>query len=494
MKILLIYPEYPDTFWSFKHALKFISKKAVLPPLGLLTIASLLPQEFKKKLIDMNVAKLTDKDLLNADYVFISAMITQRESTHKLVERCKKLGVKTVAGGPLFSSLYNEFPEIDHFILNEGEVTLPLFLEDLENGNPKRVYTSDIKPDITQSPVPQWNLINFKDYLKIPIQYSRGCPFDCEFCDIVNLNGKIPRTKEPQQVIQELDALYDKGWRGSIFIVDDNFIGDKPKTKELLKILIEWQKSKKYRPVFMTEASLNLAEDEELMSLMRDAGFNSVFIGLETPSAEALKECGKHHNKNKDLVAAVRKIHSYGMEVAAGFIVGFDSDDTSIFRRQIEFIQETGVVVAMIGLLQALPGTRLYKRLKEEGRIIDNASGNNTDFSINFLPKIDTEVLINGYRDIVSTVYSAKTYYERIQRFLKDYKSYGREKLSFKYFIAMLRSMWEIGLFESGRRYYWKLFFLSLFKYPKSFSKFITFTIYHAHFRKIFPELSSNPE
>ena len=224
MKILLLYPQYPDTFWSFKKALEYVSKEAAMPPLGLLTIASLLPNGFEKKLIDMNVDKLSDKDLLWADYVFISAMITQKDSVNELLERCRQLGVKTVAGGPLFTSLYAEFPDINHFVLNEGEVTLPLFLEDLKNGNLKKIYTSDIKPDITKSPIPQWNLLNLKKYFKMPIQCSRGCPFDCEFCNIVNLNGRIPRYKSPEQVIREIEALYQAGWHLSIFIVDDNFL------------------------------------------------------------------------------------------------------------------------------------------------------------------------------------------------------------------------------------------------------------------------------
>jgi len=489
MKILFVYPQYPETFWSFKYSLRYILKKALLPPLGLLTIAPLLnDNEYKKKLIDLNVAKLRDKDLLWADYVFISAMITQKESVKKIIERCKKLGKKIVAGGPLFTSLHEEFPDIDHFVLGEGEVTLPLFLEDLKNGNPQKIYTSEIKPDITKSPIPQWNLIDFKSYSKMPLQYSRGCPFDCEFCDIVNLNGRIPRTKDPEQLIKELDSLAKIGYKGTVFIVDDNFIGNKTRVKELLGKLIEWRKTSKFKPTLMTEVSLNLADDDELLDLMRNAGFDAVFVGLETPSAESLEECGKFQNKNRDLVGAVKKIHNYGMEVTGGFIVGFDSDDISIFKRQIEFIQKTGVVVAMIGLLQALPGTKLYERLKNENRLIQGSSGNNTDFSLNFLPKIETDVLINGYKNIIASVYSTQKYYERILTFLKDYNHYNGGKFSLRYLFALFRSMFELGIFQNGRRYYWKLFFISLFKYPKAFPKAMSLAIYYAHFRRIFIE------
>lgn len=486
MKILLLYPQYPDTFWGFKKALKYISKEAFLPPLGLLTVASLLPDEFEKKLIDMNADKLTDKDLLWADYVFISAMITQKDSAYKVIEQCKKLNVKTVAGGPLFTSLYKEFPDIDHFILNEGEITVPLFLEDLKNGSLKKIYTSDIKPDITKSPIPQWNLLNIKKYSKMPIQFSRGCPFDCEFCDIVNLNGRIPRNKTSEQVIQEIEALYQQKWFASILIVDDNFIGNKIKAKELLKALIEWRNKNKSHIKFMTEVSLNLADDDELLSLMRDAGFNNVFIGLETPSKEGLQECGKFQNKNRDPILSVRKIQSYGMMVAAGFIVGFDSDDFSIFARQIEFIQKTGIVVAMVGLLQALPGTKLYERLKKENRLLKDSTGNNTDFSTNFLPKMDPAVLINGYKNIISSIYSPENYYNRIKTFLKYYKPCTPEPFNLKDLKTLIKSVCILGVFQKNRKYFWEVFFTCLLKSPKSLSEVITAAVYYEHFRNIF--------
>jgi len=486
VKILLLYPQYPDTFWSFKKALKYVSKEANLPPLGLLTIASLLPNEFEKKLIDMNVDKLTDKDLLWADYVFIGAMITQKNSVNKIIESCKRLGVKTVAGGPLFTSLHEEFPDIDHFVLNEGEVTVPMFLEDLKNGYLKKIYTSDIKPDLSKSPIPQWNLLNMKKYLKMSVQCSRGCPYDCEFCDIVNLNGRIPRYKEPAQIIEEIEALYKERRKFSIFIVDDNFIGNKIKAKEILRALIEWKKRIKSHITFTTEVSLNVADDDELLSLMRDAGFDSVFIGLETPSNESLQECGKFQNKNRDQTLSVRKIQSYGMEVSGGFIVGFDSDDFSIFARQIEFIQKTGIVVAMVGLLQALPGTRLYERLKKENRLLKDSSGNNTDLSTNFLPKMDMNLLISGYKNIISSVYSPENYYKRIKTFLEYYKPYRKEKIKLSDLKAFIKSIFIMGVFKKNRKYYWEIFFTCLFKYPQSFPKAITMTIYYEHFSSIF--------
>jgi len=486
LKILLVYPQYPETFWSFKHSLSFIRKKALMPPLGLLTIASMLPEDFETKLIDLNIENLDEKDIKWADYVFISAMITQKESVHNIVKKCRELNVKTVAGGPLFSNLHTEYPDIDHFVLDEAEITLPIFLKDLENNNLQRYYTSDEKPDIRNTPVPKWELVNKKAYVRMPVQYSRGCPYDCEFCDVVRLNGKIPRTKTAAQIVKELDELYNSGWKGPVFFVDDNFIGNKKETKIVLKALIDWKKHTKNKLSFMTEASLNVADDEELMALLRDAGFNSLFIGLETPSEESLSECGKIQNRNRNVVDSVLTLYRNGFEVSAGFIVGFDNDDVSIFKRQIEFIQKTGVVIAMIGLLQALPGTRLYERLRRENRLLTDSTGNNTDFSINYIPKIDTDTLISGYKQIVNTVYSKKEYYERVLTFIKNYNHQVDEYFHWGALFAIVKSIFYMGILDKSRLYYWKIFFISLAKHPQAFTKFIAMSIYYAHFKKVF--------
>lgn len=456
-----------------------------MPPLGLLTVASMLPEEFETKLVDLNIENLDEKDILWADYVFVSAMITQKDSVHQIVKRCKELNVKTVAGGPLFSNLHTEFPEIDYFVLDEAEITLPLFLEDLNNDNLQKFYRSDEKPDIRNTPVPKWELVDKKAYVRMPIQFSRGCPYDCEFCDVVRLNGKIPRTKTPAQIIKELDELFDSGWKGPVFFVDDNFIGNKSETKLVLKAIIDWKKARKNKLSFMTEASLNVADDDELMSLLREAGFNSLFIGLETPSEESLAECGKYQNKNRNVVDSVLTLYRNGFEVSAGFIVGFDNDDISIFRRQIEFIQKTGVVIAMIGLLQALPGTRLYERLRRENRLLVDSSGNNTDFSINFVPKIESEVLIDGYKQIVNTVYSKKEYYDRVLTFIKNYNHQVDEYFNWDSLFAVIKSVFYMGILDKSRRYYWKTFFISLAKHPQAFTKFIAMSIYYAHFKKV---------
>ena len=489
MKILLVYPKYPDTFWSFKHALKFISKKASFPPLGLLTVASMLPQEWEKKLIDMNVSVLTDKDLGWADYVFIGAMIVQKKSAMEVIRKCKNLGVKVVAGGPLFTTGYEEFEDVDHFVLNEAESTLPSFLADLKKGCAQHVYTSKDWPDIRKTPLPQWELINMKKYASMCIQYSRGCPFNCEFCDIIFLNGRRPRTKSKGQILEELEALYTHGWKGGVFFVDDNFIGNKKRLKtEILPFLIDRMKQKKYPFYFFTEASINLSDDEELMQLMVKAGFNKAFIGIETPNEESLTECNKYLNKNRDLIASVKKIQSNGLEVQGGFIVGFDNDPLSIFERQISFIQKSGIVTAMVGLLNAPRGTRLYHRLKKEDRLLNDLSGDNTDFSINFIPKMNVDTLMNGYHKILNTIYSPKHYYKRVITFLKGYKAKPlKKKIRFNFcnLKAFFKSIWFLGIKGKERFHYWKLISWTLLRRPRSFSLAISFAIYGFHFRKI---------
>jgi radical SAM superfamily enzyme YgiQ (UPF0313 family) len=490
LKILLVYPQYPDTFWSFKHALKFIFKKAAFPPLGLLTVAAMLPEEWEKKLVDMNVTTLTDRDLKWADYVFISGMVAQQNSAREVIDRCKELGTKIVAGGPFFNPGYEDFgfDDMDHIIFGEAENKLPLFIEDLEKGCAKHIYASEEFPDIRKTPVPLWSLIDRKKYQSMNIQYSRGCPFNCEFCDIVILNGHRPRTKDKNQVIAELDALYDMGWRANVFFVDDNFIGNKRKLKsEILPAIIKWMKEKKHPFTFYTEASINLADDEELMRLMTAAGFDMVFVGIESPSEESLVECNKLPNKNRDLLASVKKIQNYGMQVQGGFIVGFDSDPLSIFRSQIDFIQKSGIVTAMVGVLMAPPETRLYKRLKKENRILPKGSGDNTDGSTNFIPKMGREALTRGYEHVVDTIYAPKQYYERIKTFLKEYQpsNKGKFRVSLVHLIALIRTTWVLGIKEKGRMQYWKLVVWTLRKKPRTFPLSMTLAVQGFHFRKV---------
>jgi radical SAM superfamily enzyme YgiQ (UPF0313 family) len=469
--------------------LDFIYKKAAFPPLGLLTVAAILPADYEKKLIDMNVKKLKDKDILWADYVFISAMVVQKDSVRTVIDRCKKLGVKTVAGGPLFTSEYESYGDVDHLILNEGEITIPAFIEDLEHGAAKHIYTSSEWADLSTVPVPLWNLIDVKKYASLNIQYSRGCPYNCDFCNITSLYGNTPRTKSPSQLLGEMDAIYESGWRGSVFFVDDNFIGNKKKiTEEILPVIAEWMEKHNHPFDFLTEASINLSDDENLMTLMVKAGFNSVFIGIETPDEKSLAECKKVQNKNRDLISCVKKILRFGLEVQGGFIVGFDSDDPSIFSRMVKFIQDSGIVTAMVGLLNAPKGTKLYQRLSNEGRITEEFSGDNTNYTMNFTPKMDKNQLVKGYKKIVTTIYSPKYYYERVYNFLKEFKTGKPTGGDFNVIniIAFLKSVIRLGILGKERLYYWRLLFWSLFRHPKMFPAVIRFSIYGFHFRKVY--------
>lgn len=486
MKALLIYPEFPDTFWSFKHALKFIHKKASLPPLGLLTVAAMLPAEWEKRLVDLNVRKLTDRDLAWADMAFISAMVVQRESTRHILERCRAAGLKIVAGGPLFTAEHDQFEEVTHFILNEAELTLPPFLHDLEKGCAQRIYSTSEYPDIQQSPAPLWELADLKGYATMAIQYSRGCPFDCEFCNITALLGHRPRVKSPQQIIRELDGLYRLGWRGTVFFVDDNLIGNKRHLKEnLLPALIEWRKDK-IGLTFNTEASINLADDEELMEAMAEAGFDTVFIGVETPDNDSLGECNKKQNQRRDLVSDIKRIQRHGLQVQGGFILGFDSDNPTIFQRQIEFIQKSGIVTAMVGLLQAPIGTRLYQRLAHEGRLLGLTSGDNVDGTTNIITRMNIDILRKGYKTVIQTLYAPRNYYARVITFLKEYKAPRiTVPLDFDHIMAFLRSIVRLGIIGRERLQYWKLFFWTLFRRPQLFPLAITFAIYGYHFRQV---------
>lgn len=486
MKVLLIYPEFPDTFWSFKHALRFIRKKSAYPPLGLMTVGAMLPKEWSKRLIDLNVTKLTEKDLAWADYAFISGMVVQRETARQTIARCKEAGLKVVAGGPLFTSEYEQFEEVDHFVLNEAELTLPPFLSDLDQGCAKRIYETSEFCDIRKTPAPMWQLADLKQYAAMGIQFSRGCPFDCEFCNVTALLGHRPRIKTTNQIISELDALCGLGWRGQLFFVDDNFIGNKRYLKtQLLPALIEWRKNKRGIP-FNTEASVNLADDEPLMEMMVKAGFDTVFIGIETPDDESLAECNKKQNKNRDLIESVKRIQRAGLQVQGGFIVGFDHDTRSIFQRQIEFIQKSGIVTAMVGLLQAPAGTKLYKRLKKEGRLLGHFSGDNVDGTTNIIPRMDLDELCEGYRNIMRHIYSPKLYYQRIKTFLREYRATKNgHPPDFQRFLAFFRSSIRLGIFGKERFQYWKILLWTLFRRPGLLPLAITLAIYGHHFRKI---------
>lgn len=486
MNILLVYPKIPETFWSFKHALKFIGKTAAFPPLGLLTVAAMLPESWSKRLVDMNIQPLNDADLKWADYVFLSGMTVQREAARKVIERCNLAGVPVVAGGPLFTTEHENFSGVSHFVLNEAEITLPPFLIDLERNKPLSVYRSNEFADISKTPTPLWHLADMKKYASMSLQYSRGCPFKCEFCNVTTLFGHHFRTKTADQVLAELNCLHRLGWKGKVFFVDDNLIGNKNRlTKELLPPLILWQNSVGRMP-FFTQASINLSDSTDLMEMMSEAGFESVFIGIETPSEESLAECHKKQNIHRDLIADIKRIQRAGIEVQAGFIVGFDSDTSTIFQRQIDFIQKSGIVVAMVGLLQAVQGTPLYERLKRSDRLRGDTSGDNVDGTTNIIPLMDEKLLQAGYQKILASIYSPKNYYARLQTFLSEYRPPKvQEKLSIRRLRAFIRSMLSIGILGKERIYYWKLLFWTLSSRPALLSQTVSLAIYGVHFRTV---------
>jgi radical SAM superfamily enzyme YgiQ (UPF0313 family) len=486
MNVLLLYPKFPDTFWSYKHALSFVGKRATFPPLGLLTIAGLLPADWNTRLVDENVTRLRKRDLAWADYAFISGMIVQRDAARRLVARCKQAGLTVVGGGPLFTMEHEEIEGVDHSILNEAEITLPQFLADLEHGKAKPVYASEAFADMTTSPSPRWELAKAKHYQSMALQYSRGCPFNCDFCNITSLLGHRVRTKSTDQVLRELDAMHASGWRGNVFFVDDNFIGNKRHLKEdLLPRLVAWRRDKP-EITFQTEASINLADDDALMEQMVAAGFDTVFVGIETPDEAALAECNKRQNERRDLVADVKRMQRAGLQVQGGFIVGFDSDGPSVFRRQIEFIQRSGIVTAMVGLLQAPKGTRLYERMQEAGRLRGSASGDNVEGTTNIVPLMDMDKLQRGYREILNTIYSPRVYYRRVRTLLREFRRPPLvHRVTRSELAALLRSVYRLGLFGRERLEYWKLLLWALVHRPAHLPLAVTLAISGYHFRKV---------
>lgn len=492
---LLIYPEVPkNTYWSFQYALNFVGKKSAMPPLGLITLAAYFPDTYDLRLIDLNIQPLADKDLEWADAVFISAMIVQQESFDRTVARCNSFNKPVIAGGPYPTSSHETITGVDHFVLGEVEEIFETFVADFEKGAAKSVYSADSKPSLSRARAPRFDLLDMEAYCSMAVQYSRGCPFSCEFCDIWSVYGNKPRLKTGEQMIAELSALYRLGWRGPVFVVDDNFIGNKRMVKKaLLPALIEWQQARGYAFRFFTEASINLADDADLMSAMRSAGFDEVFIGIETPSREALKETGKTQNLKSDMREAIRRIQRHGMEVMAGFIIGFDSDTKDIAARQVEFIQQTGIPQAMVGLLTALPGTKLYRRLEREGRLLWASAGNNTHCrATNFQPKMGTETLLQNYTKVLSTIYdrNMKNYFARCSRLLDriGQSALFSRDISKKEIKVLLRSFLRQPFTAYGYQYV-KFLLINLLKHRDVFSEAVRFGIIAHHFHKITQEM-----
>jgi radical SAM superfamily enzyme YgiQ (UPF0313 family) len=498
MNALLIYPEFPDTFWSFKHALKFLGKRASQPPLGLMTVAALLPAAWKKRLVDTNVERLRERDLAWADVVLLSGMHIQREPLIAIVERCRARGLRTVVGGPIASSLLPEDLQADHVVIGEAESLIAALARDLEQGTAKPVYQASERPEMSTSPLPDLSLIKMNRYSTMTVQFSRGCPFNCEFCDIIEIYGRRPRTKAVAQVLAELDQFYVAGWREAVFIVDDNFIGNKARAKELLAALAIWRNQHKTSFDFVTEASLNLADDPELMQMMKAAGFASVFLGIETPDESGLIAANKLQNTRRSLLESVALIQSYGIQVMGGFILGFDTDRDDIFDRMVEFIQKSGIPVAMVGLLQAMPGTQLFRRLRREGRIVDAGAGDNTGDKLNFLPHMDAAKLVEGYRSVLKRIYSCEAYYERVKLYLNrtQPKPQTGERKSRQRWLtpgnarAFVTSIVRQGIFGRQRWSYWKFLLAVATRYRHCVGAAMTLAVMGYHFQVMTRRLS----
>ena len=489
MNILLVYPEFSETFWSWKYLLKLIGKKAAFPPLGLLTVAAMLPKLWNIKLVDLNVCKLTVEDIIWADYVFISAMLAQNNSTQDIIAHCNRLRVPVILGGPILEMGHEKFAGAESFFYGEVENTLQEFLEDLGRGTVKKIYPPKNFPNLNTCPVPLWGLVNTKDYACMLVQYGRGCPFRCTFCNIVAINGRVPRVKSSEQFLCELDAIYKTGFRGRIMFADDNLIGNKTAVREMLPWLIRWQQAHGYPFSFSVEVDIRIADEPDLMYKMVLAGFRSVFLGIETPNKASLEECGKTQNLNRDIVADVKKIHNHGLSVMSGFIIGFDADGPNVFEEHVRFYRQSGIVFPMTGILQVGLGTALHARLKKEGRLLAGASGNNTDWLPNFVTKMPLETLVKGYKHLWRTIYSPREYYERMRVFLRDYNTSNRVArrmiaTDLRAFVVSIFCIGVFGGFETSY-YYWKTLFLALFKHPRAFPDAVADQISGWHFRQI---------
>lgn len=461
LRILLVYPEMPDTFYALRHFVKIIGKKAAFPPLGLLTVSAMLPQNWERKLIDLNTTNLTDEDIRWADYVFLSAMNVQEHSVREIIERCKENNAIIVAGGPLFTHEYFRFEGVDHFVLNEAEITLPPFLEDLASGKAKPIYESKDFADISKTPLPEFELVDMKKYVYSIIQYSRGCPYLCDFCDVTALFGRKPRTKSAEQVILELDTLRKDNKTDLVLFADDNLIGNKKILKqELLPALIEWRK--KYKPnfYFATQLTINLADDEELMQMLLDAGFRNVFIGIETPDEVSLKASHKNQNLKRNINEIIQYLHSKGFTIAGGFIVGFDTDTAQSFGLQSRFINNSGIPLPIINILKAPPGTELFDRMKKEGRISKHFAF--SEGETNIVPTMGEKQLLEGFLTLIDSVYSPQYSLERLKVYFKT-RRYPKTNVRihnpvrFEHIWMALRIIFFLGIMDKDRKYFWSL-------------------------------------
>ena len=472
MRVLLVNPEFPDSYWSGRSALGFARRRSLLPPLGLLTVAALLPRDWECRLVDLNVEPLTDADLSRADVVLLTGMLVQRPSLHAVLERCRSLGRRTVVGGPAVTSLPGEFDAADHRVIGEGEDLVPRLAADLATGRARPIYREEEKPDLTMAPPPRYDLLRAGTYHQMSLQYSRGCPFTCEFCDIIVMYGRRPRTKTPAQVIAELEAIRRTGFAGDVFFVDDNFIGNKKAVREVLPAIAAWRRRTRPPIEFYTEASINLADDPGLVDLMTGAGFTAVFTGIETPSEAGLRETRKHQNLGRDLVAQVHGLMERGLDVWAGFILGFDSDGPECFDDMIRFIEKAAIPYAMVGMLSALPNTPLYRRLESEHRLRPEVPGDQFGLS-NVITRLPVGEMLAGYRKVLESLYRPEAFFQRCRENLARWRPAAGavRPVVLRDLACAWRAVKGQGITGSYRAAYWKFLRWVLRRHPEKIGR-----------------------
>ena len=501
MNVLMAYPRFKRTFWGYDDILFFVGKKAAFTPAGLLQLAGQLPKSWNIRLVDLNVRRLTKKDIRWADLVFVSAMRTQEDSATEIFALCKRFGKPVALGGPILRSGCERFPTVGHFFFGEAEETMPRFVDDWEKNKAERIYSAEYFPSLANSKPSLWRLVDLSNYSAAIIQIGRACPYGCEFCDVGDINGRVPRFRPDYVIFAELDALYETGFRGSVLLADDNIIGHKAKAKKILSQLAVWQEQHGYPFRFTGEFDITLADDPELMAVVGKAGFRKIFLGVETFSKASLVGCGKLQNVRypdgspRDMKVCIQTLQEYGFVTMSGFIAGFDSDNPNTFDTEmICGIREAGIVIAMPGVLTAPCGSKLYQRYEKEGRLRSHSSGNNTDWEPNFVPKMPLARLKEGYINIVRTIYDPKEYYRTICKFLEHYNPSHRSsrKLSLDNLKIMLKGILWIGLLGGPRvsYYFWKsLREVFSVKKPRAFADVLDAQIRGVHFRRVAKEI-----
>ncbi|KGF72438.1 radical SAM protein [Neosynechococcus sphagnicola sy1] len=489
MNVLLLYPRFPKSFWSYEKILELVNRKVLLPPLGLVTVAAILPQDWDFKLVDCNIRAVTDLEWQWADLVIMSAMIVQKDDILEQIQLAKQFSKPVAVGGPYPTSMPEDMEAagVDYLILDEGEITLPLFVEAWNRGDKKGRFTANgEKPSVTDTPIPRYDLLSLRDYDSMSVQFSRGCPFQCEFCDIIVLYGRKPRTKTPEQLLGELDYLFQLGWRGGVFMVDDNFIGNKRNVKLLLKELKEWQRSHKYPFRFDTEASLDLAQDQELIDLMLECNFAAVFMGIETPDEDSLQLTKKFQNTRTPLLESIDRVTESGLRVIAGFIIGFDGEKAGAGQRIADFAELTGIPTTTFAMLQALPHTALWHRLEKEGRLHAKDGNINQTTLMNFVPTRPVEEIAGEYVEAFCQLYEPSHYLDRVYRYFLKLGA-PRVKPPFKWpewvvVKALLIVCWRQGILRKTRWKFWHHLLDMVRRNPAVVEQYLAVCAHNEHF------------